>query len=112
LVDKNRSIVATGYNGFPPGVTDAPERWEKPRKYDLVVHAETNAIGRAARLGHAVYGTTCYTTHFPCLNCAKTLIAAGIEKIVFSHMAPSWEEENKKARALFQEAGVRVELLE
>ena len=41
------SSIVTGYNGFPAGVWDSEERWEKPTKYDFVAHAERNALDNA-----------------------------------------------------------------
>ena len=75
---KNR-IVAAGYNGFLPGtphhsrVRDGHEQ--------ATVHAEQNAIADAARRGVSVAGSTAYISHFPCINCAKVLAAAGVRVI-------------------------------
>jgi dCMP deaminase len=72
---KNR-IIAAGYNGFLPGsphvsrVRDGHEQ--------ATVHAEQNAVSDAARRGVSLQGGTVYITHFPCINCAKILAAAGI----------------------------------
>ena len=79
---KNR-IVAAGYNGFLPGaphsscVRDGHEQ--------ATVHAEQNAVSDAARRGVPLSGCTAYITHFPCVNCAKLLVAAGISKIKYLH---------------------------
>jgi len=48
------------------------------------IHAETNAIIQAALHGVSTRGCTCYVTHFPCLNCAKALVNAGISRLVYS----------------------------
>ena len=78
LVKDNR-IVAQGYNGFLPGcphvskVVDGHEQ--------ATVHAEQNAITDCAKRGVSCEGATAYITHFPCRNCAKMLIAAGIKEI-------------------------------
>ncbi|MGH7995431.1 MAG: deoxycytidylate deaminase [Opitutaceae bacterium] len=75
---KNR-LVAAGYNGFLPGtphlsrVRDGHEQ--------ATVHAEQNAIADAARRGSTVEGCVAYLTHYPCLNCAKILAAAGIVEL-------------------------------
>ena len=75
---RNR-IVAAGYNGFLPGtphqsrVRDGHEQ--------ATVHAEQNAIADAARRGVSVAGSTAYVSHFPCINCAKMLAAAGVRTI-------------------------------
>src|SRR3546814_12912837 len=66
LVDADNHIIATGYNGFPPGIEETPARWQRPDKYERVIHAEMNAIAHAARAGHSTAGATLYCTHFPC----------------------------------------------
>lgn len=74
-------IVAAGYNGFLPGtphqsrVRDGHEQ--------ATVHAEQNAIADAARRGVSVAGSTAYVSHFPCINCAKVLAAAGVRTIKY-----------------------------
>ena len=47
------------------------------------IHAETNAIIQAALHGISTRGATCYVTHFPCMNCAKVLVNAGIVRLVY-----------------------------
>ena len=46
------------------------------------VHAEMNAIVQAAKRGHAVDGATAYVTNMPCTTCAKSLITAGVKRVV------------------------------
>jgi len=75
---KNR-LVAAGYNGNLPGtphVTRVRDGHEQG-----TVHAEQNAVADAARRGSAVEGCVAYVTHYPCINCAKILAAAGIAQI-------------------------------
>ena len=78
LVKDNR-IVSQGYNGFLPGcphdsiVRDGHEQ--------ATVHAEQNAIADCARRGAACEGTIAYITHYPCIICARMLLAAGICEI-------------------------------
>ena len=75
---KNR-LVAAGYNGNLPGtphVTRVRDGHEQG-----TVHAEQNAVADAARRGSAVEGCVAYVTHFPCINCAKIMAAAGIAEV-------------------------------
>ena len=75
-------IVAAGYNGFLPG---APHNsWVRDGHEQATVHAEQNAISDAARRGIPIQGSIIYTTHFPCINCAKILAASGICFIKYS----------------------------
>lgn len=77
---KNR-IVAAGYNGWLPGTPHASRLRDGHEQ--ATVHAEQNAIADAARRGSSVDGCTAYVTHFPCINCAKILAAAGIAEIKY-----------------------------
>ena len=53
-----------------------------------VLHAETNAIAKVARSSESCEGATIYTTHKPCLHCAKLIYQAGISRVV-------WKEQYK-----------------
>ena len=75
---KNR-IISAGYNGFLPGAPHTSR--VRDGHEQATVHAEQNAISDAARRGVSLAGSTIYITHFPCINCAKILAAAGIRSI-------------------------------
>jgi len=75
---KNR-LIAAGYNGFLPGTPHVSRVREGHEQ--ATVHAEQNAVADAARRGSSVAGCIAYVTHFPCINCAKILAAAGIAEI-------------------------------
>ncbi|MDR0536220.1 MAG: dCMP deaminase [Puniceicoccales bacterium] len=96
-------IVAAGYNGFLPG---APHQSRVRDGHEqATVHAEQNAIADAAKRGVSLAGTIMYVTHFPCVNCAKILAAAGVRTVKYLH------DYNNEAIAseLLHQAGVRVE---
>jgi len=57
-------------------------------EYGRIVHAEMSAICDAARLGKKVKNGILYCTTFPCHNCTKHILAAGIEKVVFLEPYP------------------------
>jgi dCMP deaminase len=75
---KNR-IVTAGYNGFLPGTPHVSR--VRDGHEQATVHAEQNAVSDAARRGSSVEGCVAYVTHYPCINCAKILAAAGIADI-------------------------------
>jgi cytidine deaminase len=52
------------------------------------VHAEMAALMSAARRGIPVDGCTLYSTTFPCHECAKHIVAAGIRRVVFVEPYP------------------------
>ncbi len=79
--DRKNRLVAAGYNGFLPG-TPHVSRLREGRE-QATVHAEQNAIADAARRGSSVEGCIAYVTHFPCINCAKIMAAAGIAEVKY-----------------------------
>lgn len=113
IVD-DRRIVSTGYNGFPKGVEDTPERLnDRETKYKLIVHCEVNAMLYARE---NLKGMTLYTYPFmSCTRCAVQVIQAGITR----HVAPRcpddkwerWKDEMLLAMKIFAEAKVEVTLL-
>jgi dCMP deaminase len=80
IVNPIGHIISTGFNGFPPGIEENNEKWEKPEKYKWVIHSEQNAI---AHCETSARNSTIYTTLYPCLECTKIIIAAGIKRIVY-----------------------------
>jgi dCMP deaminase len=78
-------IVSTGYNGAIAGTAHCTDVGCNMHDGHCLrtVHAEANAIADAARRGVAVAGATAYVTHLPCINCAKLLVSAGVQRIVW-----------------------------
>lgn len=95
-------VVAAGYNGFLPGsphfsrVRDGHEQG--------TVHAEQNAVADAARRGVALGGATAYVTHFPCIQCAKILAAAGIVIVKYHYDY----RNDPMVNEILSEAGVKL----
>jgi dCMP deaminase len=81
-----KRILTTGFNGSPAGQEHCDEIGHLLVDGHCVrtIHAETNAIIQAALHGISTRGCTCYVTHFPCLNCTKVLINAGITRLIYS----------------------------
>ncbi len=81
-----KRILTTGFNGSPAGQPHCDEVGHLLVDGHCVrtIHAETNAIIQAALHGVSTKGSTCYVTHFPCINCTKVLINAGIVRLVYS----------------------------
>ncbi len=74
-------VIAAGYNGFVAG---APHHSRiRDNHEQATIHAEQNAITDAAKRGISVLGATAYITHYPCLQCAKILVSAGIKEIKY-----------------------------
>lgn len=88
---KGKQIVSTGYNGAPAGHPHCVEvgcaRQDVPsgQRSELcrAAHAEQNAINFAARHGIPIEGATLYTTTYPCSWCAKSIVNAGLARVVY-----------------------------
>ncbi len=82
---RNKRILSTGYNGSLPGVDHCDDVGHLLINGHCVAtaHAEANAVSNAAREGIETMDATAYVTATPCWNCIKTLVTAGIKKIIF-----------------------------
>lgn len=121
VVNADRLILGTGFNGFPRGIADDHRLDDRDVKLNLVVHAEMNALIAAARVGVSVKGATLYTACTdrdgttwggpPCTRCAVHVIQAGIRRIIAypGKSAPSrWAADIEAARGILFEAGVII----
>lgn len=106
-----------GYNGAPRGCNaDEDARSYRPEKYFWFEHAERNAIYTAARTGFRTVGCTMICTHYPCMDCSRAIVQAGIKRIII--VPPSkefyqrWCEDIVRSEKLFLECGVTVEILD
>jgi dCMP deaminase len=118
VIVRDRTLLSTGFNGFPRGIKDDERLKNRDVKLQLVVHAEMNAVLSAARVGTAVEGATMYIACHgkdltwggpPCTRCAVECIQAGIKEIVSYPLktVPSrWAEDLHLAQAILDEAGV------
>lgn len=111
IVNDQKQILSVGYNGFPRGVYDDPTRYENREvKHNFVVHAERNALDNAFT---EVKGSYLYTTHFPCHECAKSIVQKGIKKIFTPKPDPSKQyiadlAKHTTAMTIFCESGVDI----
>ena len=112
VVGEDREIRSTGFNGFPRGIDDDPERLaDREKKYPLICHAEENAIMHAARIGVSLKDSTAYVTWPPCSRCARSLIQAGIREVVYSsseEIPERWLEDFEISTGMLAEANVLV----
>lgn len=84
IVSGTNRILSVGYNGFPNGVPDSEFTWAREgedNKYLYTTHSELNAILNYR--GGTLEGAKLYVTLFPCNECAKALIQAGIKTVVY-----------------------------
>ncbi|MFA6338514.1 MAG: cytidine/deoxycytidylate deaminase family protein [Candidatus Paceibacterota bacterium] len=115
---KDKRIISTGYVGAPIGCKHCDEDGHemhtvisddgvKSRHCIRTVHTELNAITQAARFGISTDGATLYCKMVPCYTCAKSIINAGIKRVVAKEDYHASEQSKKR----FKESGVKLELL-
>lgn len=115
LAPESYQILSMGFNGFPRKIDETKlERWERPIKYSLICHAETNAIYNACRHGTPLNKSICIVTYFPCTDCAKGLIQVGIDKLVTIEpdlKSEKWKSEHQMSIEMFEEVGIEIIIL-
>jgi len=112
IVRPDRTVASMGYNGFPRGVDDSPDRYNnRSMKYQFICHAEANAIVSAKEnlSGAVLYSSPLH----PCNECAKLVIQSGIKTVVTcSPKEQRWADSFKVASQMFKETGVEVILID
>ena len=109
IVRPDNSVCSVGFNGFPKGVDDSPERYlDRDLKLKLIVHGEINAMAFAQE---CMRGYTLFTWPLlTCSRCAGPVIQSGITTVVapklIGALKARWEESLVLSREMFQEAGV------
>jgi dCMP deaminase len=92
IIVKDDRIISIGYNGMPAGWDNNCEeemKWPNGHIAHLttkpeVIHAEANAIAKLAKSTESGNGAVMFLTHAPCMDCAKQIYTAGINKVYFN----------------------------
>ena len=111
IVSDDNRILSTGYNGFPQGCSDDDFPWNRnaelgETKYNFVVHAELNAILNAG--GKSLVGSRIFVSLFPCHECAKAIIQAGVKEVVYLSDKYSGTESDTASKRMLNSAGVKL----
>ncbi len=70
-----------GYNGFIPGAPHISRIQDDHEQ--SIIHSEVNAITDCAKRGTSLEDAKIYVTHYPCINCFRSIAACGIKEIIF-----------------------------
>jgi dCMP deaminase len=113
ILVREHQIISAGYNGPLSGHEHCAalggcvrEGVPSGQRMELCrgTHAEQNAIDYAARFGNIVKGASLYTTHFPCSWCAKSIVQAGIVRVIYGADYP-----DPLAKRLLDDSGIAVQ---
>ncbi len=108
IVNEDKKIVGIGYNGFPIGCSDDDLPWAREgcpldTKYPYVCHAELNAVLNSSR---NLKKCTIYVALFPCNECAKVIIQAGIKEVIYLSDKYAKTDSVKASKKMFDITGV------
>ena len=117
LAGSDHRILSVGYNGTPRGLGDDEFPWgdsEDPLrdKHSYVIHAEANAILNYRGSLRELEGATAYVTLFPCQECAKMLVQAGIGEVVYLDDKYDGTVGNQISKAVLDRCGVTYRQIE
>lgn len=115
IVDEDKKIVGTGYNGAPRGIEDEDFPWSREgdfmeTKYAYVCHAELNAILNSTK--ENLKGCTMYIALSPCNECAKAIVQSGIKKVVYLSDKYKDVPAFMAGKKILRMSGVELEKLE
>ena len=110
IVSNDNRILSIGYNGAPNGFEDKFFPWAREgdtleTKYAYVTHSELNAILNYR--GGSLEGCKIFVTLFPCNECAKAIIQAGIKTVVYAENKYEGTPSVEASKRLMNAAGVR-----
>jgi dCMP deaminase len=112
IVSQDNKILSIGYNGFPTGCSDDDFPWKREdddplkTKYVYVTHSELNAILNYR--GGSLEGTKIYVSLFPCNECAKAIIQAGIRTVIYDSDKYDGTASNTASKLMMHAAGVEI----
>ena len=110
IVSADNKILSMGYNGFPRGCSDDRFPWARENpdplktKYVYVTHSELNAILNYR--GGSLEGSKLYVSLFPCNECAKAIIQAGIRTVIYDDDKYDKKPSVMASKMMFQAAGL------
>ena len=102
-------------NAFPRGVRDIDDRHQNDEPWLWMEHAERNVIFEAARRGLSTQGATLASSFYPCVDCARAIVQAGIARLYTYEPRLKnafWIEHFRCSPVILAEGGVEVQLME
>jgi len=81
VIVKNNRLISMGYNGFLPGAPHISRVQDNHEQ--SIIHSEINAISDCAKRGTSLDNSIIYITHYPCVNCFRSIASCGIKEIIY-----------------------------
>lgn len=118
VITRDGKEIARSANVLPPRLKDAlsknGETVDEESRYHLIEHAERSAIFKAFASNASLTGATIYCTRFPCSDCARAIVWAGIKRAVFAGGFAGeqrWLASQRAALKILRDSGVTVRYL-
>jgi len=111
IITSTNRLLSTGYNGAPHGFSDDLIPWDKDgsfleTKYAYVCHAEMNAILNFKGNTFDLEGSKIYVDLFPCNECAKLIVQAGIKEVIYLSDKYHDKDYSIASRKIFDECNI------
>lgn len=81
VIVKNNRLISMGYNGYIPGAPHISR--VKDDHEQSIIHSEVNALADCAKRGTSLENSKIYVTHFPCINCFRSIAACEIKEVIY-----------------------------
>ncbi len=81
VIVQNNRLISMGYNGYIPGAPHISRVQDNHEQ--SIIHSEINAISDCAKRGVSLNGSKIYITHYPCINCFRSIAACGINEVIY-----------------------------
>lgn len=116
IVSNKNRILSIGYNGAPNGFSDKEFPWQREgdelnTKYPYVCHSEMNAVLNYNGSKSDLEDSRIYVDLFPCNECAKIIIQAGIKEVIYLSDKYANTNNNIASRKLFDKCGIKYRKL-
>lgn len=78
VIIKNNRIISMGYIPSAPHISRIENNHEQ-----CIIHSGINAISDCAKRGTSLKDSKIYITHYPCINCFRSIAAREIKEIIY-----------------------------
>jgi dCMP deaminase len=106
VVVKDNRLISMGYNGYIPGAPHISRL--KDDHEQSIIHSEVNALADCAKRGASLSDAKIYVTHYPCINCFRSIAACGIKEVIYLQ---DYKNDEIVAQ-LAQDSGIKMRQLE
>jgi dCMP deaminase len=101
--------LVIGSNKLPDGIEKTQERITRPEKYNWIEHAERDAI--YGQDGFDLAGSIMFLNWFPCVDCARAIVAAGLSELVYVIKPERWADPRygfETSKKILEAGGVKL----